>query len=49
MTRTTSILLALVAGLIAGIGWEATPGHPVLAAVQRLKPLYEQRFLEAML
>jgi hypothetical protein len=22
--------------------WEATPGHPVLAAVQLLKPLYEQ-------
>ena len=22
--------------------WEATPGHSVLAAVQRLKPLYEQ-------
>src|ERR1019366_8593252 len=22
--------------------WEATPGHPVLAAMQLLKPLYEQ-------
>jgi len=32
-----SLLTALMA-----LPWEATPGHPVLAAVQLLKPLYEQ-------